>query len=116
MPTLAVVGDTTDAQIYLHDSSNFTGSEGMVRLVDRVDVNGFATGTLQVFYEGAWGAVCTTNFDNRNARVACRQLGFDSGITRPRKLALRDGSLNQVCSRSLLVWLLFKLADVFPLP
>ena len=61
------------------------GEEGAVRLVSRVDVNGFATGALQVFSEGAWGAVCTTNFDDRDAVVACRQLGFTGGLRQPRE-------------------------------
>lgn len=61
------------------------GEEGMVRFVDRVNVNGYATGTLQVFCEGAWGAVCSLNFDDRDAQVACRQLGFPSGMNLPRE-------------------------------
>lgn len=59
------------------------GEEGAARLVSRVDVNGFATGTLQVFQKGAWGAVCTSNFDDQDATVACRQLGFSVGLHRP---------------------------------
>lgn len=62
----------------------------MVRLVDRVDVNGFATGTLQVFCEGAWGAVCSSNFDDRDAQVACRQLGFTAGSSTPREPGFRQ--------------------------
>lgn len=57
------------------------GEEGAARLVSRVDVNGYVTGTLQVFFEGAWGAVCGSNFDDRDAMVACRQLGFSGGIS-----------------------------------
>ena len=56
-----------------------------MRLVSRVDVNGFATGALQVFFEGAWGAVCTTNFDQTDATVACRQLGFPAGLIQPQE-------------------------------
>lgn len=59
------------------------GVEGAIRLVDRVDVNGYSTGTLQVFIDGAWGGVCDTGFDDRGAAVACQQLGFPSGIRRP---------------------------------
>lgn len=58
--------------------------EGEVRLVNQVDVNGYVTGTLQVYVEGAWGAVCTAGFDAPDARVACRQLGFASGLVMPR--------------------------------
>eukprot|EP00892_Ulva_mutabilis_P001727 jgi/Ulvmu1/11555/UM078_0048.1 len=54
--------------------------EGELRLVGRVDVNGFATGGVQVFLNGAFGAVCTQNFGAPEARIACRQLGFPSGV------------------------------------
>ena len=50
-----------------------------MRLVNEVDVNGYATGALQVFCDGAWGAVCTSNFEDVDALVACRQLGFTTG-------------------------------------
>ena len=50
-----------------------------MRLVDREDVNGFATGAVQVFINGEWGAVCSGRFDDRDADVACRQLGFVAG-------------------------------------
>ena len=55
-----------------------------MRLVSRVDVNGFASGALQVLCKGAWGAVCTSNFDDRDALVACRQLGFTAGRRLPK--------------------------------
>ena len=56
------------------------GEEGAARLVSRVDVNGFATGAVQVFCEGAWGTVCNSRFGERDAAVACRQLGFSTGL------------------------------------
>lgn len=51
-----------------------------MRLVAREDVNGFATGAVQVFVGGRWGSVCTDRFDDRDADVACRQLGFVAGV------------------------------------
>eukprot|EP00892_Ulva_mutabilis_P004523 jgi/Ulvmu1/2442/UM135_0002.1 len=68
------------------------GDEGAARLVSRVDVNGYATGALQVFCEGAWGAVCNSNFDNRDALVACRQLGFSSGLIQPSPQGFQFGN------------------------
>lgn len=62
--------------------------EGDVRLVDRVDVNGFVTGALQVYCDGAWGAVCTSNFNDPDATVACRQLGFPTGMLLPQALSV----------------------------
>ena len=52
-----------------------------MRLVDRLDVNGFATGAVQYFSRGRWTPVCSFGFDENERAVACRQLGLsnDSG-------------------------------------
>ena len=57
--------------------------EGDLRLINREDVNGFATGSLQVFLNGGWGAVCNNKFSSIDADVACRQLGFVGGTDLP---------------------------------
>lgn len=59
--------------------------------MSRQDVNGFATGALQVFHGGAFGAICSASFDTAAAGVACRQLGFIDGIEAP--LAIFSGLL-----------------------
>ena len=33
-------------------------------------------GRLEVYYNGTWGTVCGLNFGNREAAVACFELGF----------------------------------------
>lgn len=58
--------------------------EGDLRLVRNspaVGGAGFVSGALQVFLDGAYGAVCTTNFEDTDADVACRQLGFVGGTS-----------------------------------
>lgn len=57
--------------------------DGDLRIVDRVDLNGYATGALQVFLNGGWGAVCSNTFDPIDAGVACRQMGFIGGVSLP---------------------------------
>lgn len=69
--------------------------EGDLRLVGQVDINGFSTGALQVFRNGAYGAVCIEGFDAVDAGVACRQLGFIGGTAIPLAIRRRFGRLEQ---------------------
>ncbi|XP_025102100.1 deleted in malignant brain tumors 1 protein-like isoform X8 [Pomacea canaliculata] len=42
-------------------------------------VNGTkSAGRLEIYFNGKWGTVCNTEFKERNARVACRMLGFNT--------------------------------------
>eukprot|EP00892_Ulva_mutabilis_P012696 jgi/Ulvmu1/979/UM103_0006.1 len=53
--------------------------EGDLRLLGQETVENWITGELEVYFEGSWSQVCATNFDDRDAAVACRQLGFGAG-------------------------------------
>lgn len=58
-------------------------AEGDLRIVDREERNGYVSGALQVFIDGAFGAICSSSFDPVDAGVACRQLGFVGGTALP---------------------------------
>lgn len=58
-------------------------AEGDLRIVDRMEGNGYVSGALQVFIGGAFGAVCASSFDPVDADVACKQLGFLGGTALP---------------------------------
>ncbi|XP_030831005.1 egg peptide speract receptor-like [Strongylocentrotus purpuratus] len=37
-------------------------------------------GTLETFWDGAWGSVCHTDFGTPDGNVACRQMGYSRGV------------------------------------
>lgn len=45
----------------------------------RRHVNGYTVGALQIFIDGAFGAVCGASLLSTDAGVACRQMGFVGG-------------------------------------
>ncbi|CAG2232256.1 unnamed protein product [Mytilus edulis] len=58
-----------------------------LRIADGYALN---QGRLEINYRGEWGTVCYTKFEDVDAEVACRQLGYCSGIMQPYDL-IRDG-------------------------
>jgi hypothetical protein len=57
--------------------------EGDMRLVDGVSMY---QGRIEVCKNGEWGTVCRNNWNNQEAMVVCRQLGFHT-----------DGMCNNDC-------------------
>ena len=59
--------------------NRFEPSEHYTRLFGGSSIR---SGMLQVFYLGEWGAVCDSGWDERDARIVCRDLGFP-GVVNP---------------------------------
>ena len=50
---------------------------GKVRLVNGGKVDGHE-GRVEICFKGLWGTVCHNSWDNQDAEVVCRHLGFGS--------------------------------------
>ena len=52
-----------------------TCTSGDIRLING-DTNN--EGTIEICVTGVWGTICDDLWDNKEAQVACRQLGFQA--------------------------------------
>jgi len=52
--------------------------EGAIRLVGGTDAT---NGRVEVFHGSTWGTICDDSFGVPDAKVVCRQLGFDPNGT-----------------------------------
>ena len=68
------------------DSQQSCSTQGAVRLVGGW---GSYEGNVQVCNSGEWGYVCGNSWDNNDAKVVCRQLGYSTSSNRLNKTCIQ---------------------------
>ncbi len=58
-----------------------------------VGQNGLNVGRLEIKYDSIWGSICPNSFDNSAAKVACMEMGFNSGVYEPHTVPGQSGSI-----------------------
>ena len=73
-------------KVYVHLKHVEEAPTSKLRLIKN-GTNNTSEGRLEILYKGEWGTVCNSEWDIRDATVACRQLGYN--------YALRSASANE---------------------
>ena len=63
-----------------------------MRLVGGVETATQISGRVEIFRNNSWYTVCDDYWDTYDARVVCRQLGYDHAISAPRYSHFGQGS------------------------
>ena len=69
-----------------------------VRLAGINDSNVNYTGRVEVLYKGKWGKICRDNWDINDAKILCKQLGFESAPAEFIGIDIKDDNVSIVMS------------------
>ena len=69
-----------------------------VRLAGIKDSKVNYTGRVEVLYKGKWGKICRDKWDIKDAKVVCKQLGFESALAEFIGIDIKDENVSIVMS------------------
>ena len=67
---------------------NFFGRLGVLRLAGG---NWNGEGRVEIFHKGSWGTVCDDFWDINDARVVCREIGYQNAVSAPQSAHFGSG-------------------------
>ncbi|KAK8397866.1 hypothetical protein O3P69_004573 [Scylla paramamosain] len=82
LPRESVCDNVTDCDDGSDEAETLCLDVGVTRLTSNLanaNIPGAALGLVYIKFEGVWGTVCDTDFDNNDAKVICRSLGYEGG-------------------------------------
>lgn len=75
----------------LHSFFNLSFFTALVRLAGVSGVN--YAGRVEVFNQGKWGKICRNEWDINDAKVICRELGFQSVLAEFTGMDIKDETI-----------------------
>ena len=82
--------------VVLHSFLNVPFFPVPVRLAGVDGIN--YAGRVEVFYQGKWGKICRNEWDIKDVKVVCKQLGFQSAVAVFIGMDIKDENISSAMS------------------